>query len=543
MPTPMPVSDDSEPEVTADPAVGEPPTVEPGDAEASRSPGPVLYDAELDPTLDALPATVVDPTLDPRDPTSDPLDSTLDPVDATLDPVDATLDPVDQLDATLDPPLDTVPPKPGLLGVIALPGLALWRKNPIAGSLLFNAGVTAPLFALLVLLLHRQHIVGLVTQDSNSRGLGLVAIATITSRFIAVWLTADRVRDSDARRHLRLVGSLIVLTLALPAALIVYRMTQVNAAVHDVFQDSPTAGVVSAAPGQDPLAEGFHTVLMMGSDEGKSRLGLRTDTMILAMIHPDSGRAALISVPRNLKHLRFPPESAMGRKFPDGFTDDEGGLTNAIYITVENDPDLQAAYSRDGLEPGVLALMEGLSYSLGITIDDYAMINSCGFVTLVDAIGGVTIHVDKELPMPGKLNCSAYRLTPTIGPGDVFMDGTKALGYVRSRYADSDYQRMERQRTLIQTIASEIGIDDLLLHFTELYASIKENVRTSMTLDEANALVATLQDNDQQFQSVGLTPPLVEPGHPDYAEIKQLMQDIRYALATGQPLDLPTPTT
>jgi hypothetical protein len=42
-----------------------------------------------------------------------------------------------------------------------------------------------------------------------------------------------------------------VLTLALPAALIVYRMTQVNAAVHDVFQDSPTAGVVSAAPGQD----------------------------------------------------------------------------------------------------------------------------------------------------------------------------------------------------------------------------------------------------------------------------------------------------
>lgn len=233
----------------------------------------------------------------------------------------------------------------------------------------------------------------------------------------------------------------------------------------------------------------------------------------------------------------------MGRKFPDGFTDDEGGLTNAIYITVENDPDLKVAYSRDGLEPGVLALMEGLSYSLGITIDDYAMINSCGFVTLVDAIGGVTIHVDKELPMPGKLNCSAYRLTPTIGPGDVFMDGTKALGYVRSRYADSDYQRMERQRTLIQTIASEIGIDDLLLHFTELYASIKENVRTSMTLDEANALVATLQDNDQQFQSVGLTPPLVEPGHPDYAAIKQLMQDIRYALATGQPLNLPTPTT
>src|SRR5205085_6603236 len=108
----------------------------------------------------------------------------------------------------------------------------------------------------------------------------------------------------------------------------------------------------------------------------------------------------------------------------------------AVYEVVDTDPELKAAYTRDGTEPGINALMEGLSYSLGITIDDYVMVNSCAFVRVVDAIGGVTITLDKALPMPAMLRCSNYRLPKSIGPGDVFMDGTKALGYVRSRKAD-----------------------------------------------------------------------------------------------------------
>ncbi|MCY7298576.1 MAG: LCP family protein, partial [Ilumatobacteraceae bacterium] len=176
-------------------------------------------------------------------------------------------------------------------------------------------------------------------------------------------------------------------------------------------------------------------------------------------------------------------------------------------------------------------------------LDDYALINSCGFVKVVDAIGGITIDIDRKLPMPSKLRCSNYRLTPTIGPGETYMDGTKALGYVRSRTGDSDYQRMDRQRLLLQTIVDEIGIDDLLLRFGDLAAALKDNVSTSMSVEEARTMVATLQSGDQSFDSVGLAPPLVEPAHPDYAAIKVLMQKIRTALSNGTPLDLPTDTT
>ena len=141
--------------------------------------------------------------------------------------------------------------------------------------------------------------------------------------------------------------------------------------------------------------------------------------------------------------------------------------------------------------------------------------------------------------MPSKLRCSNYRLTPTIGPGETYMDGTKALGYVRSRTGDSDYLRMDRQRLLLQTIADEIGVDDLLLRFGDLADAVKDNVKTSMTVEEARTLLATLKDTGR-FESVGLAPPLFEPSRPDYTALKALMQRIRRALSEGTALDLPT---
>ena len=102
---------------------------------------------------------------------------------------------------------------------------------------------------------------------------------------------------------------------------------------------------------------------------------------------------------------------------------------------------------------------------------------------------------------------------------------------------------MDRQRLLLQTIADEVGIGDLVLRFGELADAVKDNVRTSMSVEEARSLLAILQNGEQDFDSVGLAPPLVEPAHPDYVAIKALLQTIRTALSTGSPLDLPTDET
>ena len=427
------------------------------------------------------------------------------------------------------PPAPSRATGPGLLGVLLFPGLAVWRRAPLVGAALFITGFIAPFFVMLMVFQHRDDLVGLFTRPNVLRGVAVVALAAMTSRLVAVLITADRVPD---RRHAQLMrrrGVVAVALLALPVTFTVWRMEQTRSVVKEVFGATADAATVTAV--NDAQADEYHTVLMMGSDEGEDRLGLRTDTMILAMVHEPTGHTVMVSVPRNLTKVEFPPGSAMAEAYPNGFDD----LVNAVYEAVELDPELKAAYDDGVTEPGISALMEGLSYTLGVTIDDYVMVNSCGFVKVVDAIGGVTITLDKALPMPAKLRCSNYRLTPTIGPGETFMDGTKALGYVRSRAADSDYQRMERQRTLLQTIASEIGIGDLLTNFTELANAVKEDVRTSMTVEEARTLLAFLQADDGKFESVGLVPPIVEPGDPDYPKLKTYLQLLRRDIALGQP--------
>jgi anionic cell wall polymer biosynthesis LytR-Cps2A-Psr (LCP) family protein len=109
---------------------------------------------------------------------------------------------------------------------------------------------------------------------------------------------------------------------------------------------------------------------------------------------------------------------------------------------------------------------------------------------------------------------------------------------VRSRKADSDYNRMERQRILLQTIAKDIGISSLLTNFNALAEAVKDNVRTSMTVEEARTMLAFLQADDGTFESVGLVPPIVEPGKPDYPKLQAYLQQLQTNLSQG----LPAPT-
>ena len=58
--------------------------------------------------------------------------------------------------------------------------------------------------------------------------------------------------------------------------------------------------------------------------------------MVLVSIDPSNGDTALISVPRNLQHLPFPPGTPLADRFPTGFND----LANAVYPFVDTHRDL-----------------------------------------------------------------------------------------------------------------------------------------------------------------------------------------------------------
>lgn len=301
----------------------------------------------------------------------------------------------------------------------------------------------------------------------------------------------------------------------------------------------PTTTTTSVRPkperpqsGVDPaLVADVTNVLLLGGDAGPDRSGLRTDTMMLFSLHQPSGRASLVSIPRDLHGLLFPPGTALEERYPYGFTE----IANAVYPIVSSRPELRAAYEVEGVRPGVVATAQAIGYSLDVTIHDYVLIDMQGFLELIDALGGVTVDVPKVLPMPGNVPGARTQYPDTIGPGLIHMDGTTALGYVRSRKADSDYQRTARQRHLLEALATQISFNDVALRFSRVASAIGGTLRTSLTPDELAEMLSVIGGQTAIVESVGLVPPLVDMKRPDFGEMARIVGAVRLALATGQP--------
>jgi LCP family protein required for cell wall assembly len=206
-----------------------------------------------------------------------------------------------------------------------------------------------------------------------------------------------------------------------------------------------------------------------------------------------------------------------------------------VYPIVSSRSDLRAAYAVDGVRPGVVAIAHGVGYSLDVTIHDYVLIDMQGFLELIDALGGVEVDVPKEVPMPGNVPGAPTQYPDTIGPGVIAMDGTTALGYVRSRKADTDFQRTARQRQLLEALASQISFDDVALSFGSVSAAIGGTLRTSLSPDELAETLAVIGGKTAIVESVGLVPPLVSVSRPDYSELARIVGAVGVALATGEP--------
>jgi LCP family protein required for cell wall assembly len=283
---------------------------------------------------------------------------------------------------------------------------------------------------------------------------------------------------------------------------------------------------VPSAPSVDQRA--YTNVLLFGGDAGPGRWGLRTDTMILVTVHRDSGRTALVSIPRNLTRLQFPPGTPLATTFPNGFDD----LANAVFPYVSTHEDLMTAYGRDGLQAEAVALSEAIGYSLDIEVDDFALVNMQGFTDVIDAVGGVTLELGSSVDLPPTIP-GERELPPSIGPGPVDMDGALAIAYVRTRYADSDYQRMGRQRQLLAALGSQVSATEAITGFGGVTDVLDDSMRTSLSSGEFSNLLDRLGDNSAIQESVGLIPPLIEPGNPDYGQIRTIIAGVQSAMATG----------
>jgi len=238
-------------------------------------------------------------------------------------------------------------------------------------------------------------------------------------------------------------------------------------------------------------------VLLLGADAGPGRGGMRTDTMIVATIGTESGRAALFSVPRNLSQVPLP-----------GGRDVFAQPLNGLYEWAAEHPERFVG----GKNPGPTAMKQTIGQLVGLPIDYYVMVDFRGFFGLVDALGGVDVNV----PEPVLDRVSPYEeggdwVRIDLKPGKQHLDPDQAFAYVRARSQSSDYSRIARQRCVIASLAAKATPARVLGSFSDLAATFKENVSTDIPAKNL-PLVAELAAGIHldRVTSIGFVPPQFE---------------------------------
>jgi len=264
-------------------------------------------------------------------------------------------------------------------------------------------------------------------------------------------------------------------------------------------------------------------VLLLGGDAGPNRYGLRTDTMIVVSIDPVTGDTVMMSVPRNLWGLPFPPGSLLADKYPRGFP----GLANAVYPTVNNHPDEFGG----GEDVASQAVKQGIAQFLGIPIHYYVLVDMFGFIDVVDALGGIDIYLPERIHTARSPTRDMPQVPKYFEAGQHHFNGIEALSYSRTRYSDSDYGRMGRQRCVLGAIAAAATPRAVATGLTDLVAAFGDAVRTDIPrnrLGEMAALADRYIDAGgfDEVRTLHLAPPTIESSQWDPVEVRALVAEV-----------------
>ncbi|MBA2952777.1 LCP family protein [Nocardioides sp. CGMCC 1.13656] len=292
--------------------------------------------------------------------------------------------------------------------------------------------------------------------------------------------------------------------------------------VATVFDNEQTATAPTNVTKADPWAgKDRVNVLLLGGDGGVGRTGIRTDSVILLSMDTRTGRAVTFSLPRNMMNAQFPEDSPLHEVFPDGYRstdpDADAGfwMLNAIYGQV---PTMYPGILGTSENEGADAIKQAVSGSLGVDVDYYMLINLLGFQQLVDAIGGVTVNINEPIAINGNTDAG---IPPTgyLDPGpDQHLDGFHALWYSRGRWGSDDYERMLRQRCMVNAIVDAADPLNVLRRYQDLAAAGKEILRTDVPRDLMPAFVdLALKVKGKKMRSIAfVNSDKFFSGDPDY---------------------------
>ncbi|MEO7912169.1 MAG: LCP family protein [Roseiflexaceae bacterium] len=313
------------------------------------------------------------------------------------------------------------------------------------------------------------------------RRLIIILVATLVVAAIpALWIGAKW------QRAMTNINQMIVTPVSLPTATAAPQAAeQVPAAIPDEAPEPIPTAV--------PEPGGAMNILLVGTDARPGEDISRTDTIVLAHFDPHSNRVSMLSFPRDLL-VNVP-----------GYGKNK---INAAYPIGEK---------RLGLGYGPALLKETVGELVGLPIDHFVLINFDGFKTLIDKIDGIYVDVPKALDDPAYPTDNYGTIKIHFDAGRQFLDGDRALIYARTRHADSDFGRNQRQQQVLIAIFDRVRQQGLLSQLTNIdqyTESMSDYIRTDLSRSDMLGLVSMGSKlNNDSIQRYAIDPSMVVERH------------------------------
>jgi LCP family protein required for cell wall assembly len=224
-----------------------------------------------------------------------------------------------------------------------------------------------------------------------------------------------------------------------------------------------------------------YNILVMGVDIGdpnskSANDPKRTDTMILAHYNAENKKVNLVSIPRD------------------------------ILIKIDNrNQKINNAHVLGGVELAV----DAVEVLLDTQIDYYGKINYEGFRSVIDAIGGVDIYIERTMDYDD----AAQDLSIKFEKGTtVHLDGKKAEEFFRWRknndgsgFTDGDIGRIKNQQKFITKVMDKIKSPMIVIKIPSILSAIQKNVETNMDANELlkyGTMFATMNGEDMSMDTI-----------------------------------------
>ncbi len=179
-----------------------------------------------------------------------------------------------------------------------------------------------------------------------------------------------------------------------------------------------------------------------------------------------------------------------------------------VYIPDYGYSKLNHSYAYGGAKLAIATIEQ----NFGVNIDRYAIVDFASFKSIIDILGGIDIELtDEEIDyinwQSWKNNQVDTRYEITDSAGIVHLNGRQALWYARNRgdeeagFSGSDFDRTDRQRKLLKTLASDLksaSLTQIISIVNEIGPLVTTNLKkTEITTLVANSLTYLSYDMEE----------------------------------------------